>query len=349
MSRRAKVGSMRAGMVGLAALYWPIAIGNGLRANKAVRFVAAATLGVDDAVIHAILGMSPTEYATKFGVKLYAEAEEMVAQEDLDTVVINCRHSEHAEWVERMAKLGVSIFVPKTFATTVADAERIVAATKRYGVTLAVGPSARYLPPIMAVKVALDQGLIGEPFALRLCHHHGTIDHFDKNDWFRDAKEGGPALSLGWYGFDMVMYLMGQGISSIYAQYGNYTTPYSPFLDCGKTLMRLDRGGIASFDIYYCNRMPYPSWQMELVGRQGMLSIHRTETGAANNTVVSLDTAKGHEMLPLPTPAVGWEVTWIDEFLRGVDPVISAEYAQLITRVCLAAVDSASKGAPVAL
>lgn len=80
-----------------------------------------------------------------------------------------------------------------------------------------------------------------------------------------------------------------------------------------------------------------------------MLSIHRTETAADTNTTVALDTEKGHEILPLPTPTVGWEVTWVDEFLRGVKPTISAEYAQVVTRVCLAAIDSSSKGSPVAL
>jgi predicted dehydrogenase len=335
-------------MVGLAALYWPIAIGNALKANDSVEFVAAATLGVDRDLIQAILGMSAAEYAARFDVKLYTRAEEMVGDERLDTVVLNCRHSEHRVWAERMAALGMNIFIPKTFATTVDDAEGIVQAERRHGVTIAVGPSARFLPPIMAIKSALDDGLIGAPFSLRLCHHHGTIDHFHPKDWFRDAKEGGPALSLGWYCADLVLFLTGQGVKSVYAEYGNYTTPHSPFLDCGKIVMRLDGGGIASCDVYYCNRMPYPSWQLELIGPKGMLSIHRTEA-APTNTVVRLDSADRSDILALPKPTVGWEANWVDEFLRTEKPAISAEYGKLITQISLAAATSADQGVPVTL
>ena len=253
---------MRVGMVGLAALYWPMTLGRGLQGREGVEFCAAATLGVDDANIRDTLGISAAEYAQRFGVKLYSQAEEMVADERLDTVVLITRHTEHADWAERMARLGVDIFIPKTFATTMADAERIARAQECYGVKIAVGPSARYLPPMMAVKEALDGGLIGKPFALRICHHHGTIDAFRPRDWYRELQEGGPELSLGWYGIDLALHFMGQEIASVYAEYGNYTSPHGPFMDCGRISMRTEGNGLASFDMYFCNRVPYPSWQL---------------------------------------------------------------------------------------
>ena len=96
----------------------------------------------------------------------------MIAREKLDTVVIVSRHMEHANLVERLARLGVNIFIPKTFVTTLQDADRILQAEKQYCIQVAVGPSARYLAPMVAVKRALDDGLIGEPFSMRVCHHH---------------------------------------------------------------------------------------------------------------------------------------------------------------------------------
>ncbi len=65
---------MRAGMVGLAALYWPQTMGNALAANPATDFRAAATLGVADETITAVLGRSPQEYANHFGIRLYTDA-----------------------------------------------------------------------------------------------------------------------------------------------------------------------------------------------------------------------------------------------------------------------------------
>jgi predicted dehydrogenase len=337
---------MRAGMVGLAGLYWPIALGRALHEHPGVQFVAAATLGVDEAAIQAMLGLTPADYAARFGLRLYADAEEMIAAERLDTVALVTRHSEHAGWAERLAARGVNLFIPKTFATTQADAERMVAAQRRYGVTIAVGPSARYLPPMLAVKQALDADRIGKPFAMRLCHHHGTIDVFHAQDWYRDPAEGGPELSLGWYGIDLVLHLMGEPISAVCAQYGNFTSPASPFMDCGRMELRLASGGLAAFDMYFCNRVPYPSWQLEMVGPGGVISIHRAGRDSAS-VAVGVDGPAGYAELPLPSAAPGWESFWIDDFLAGRRPPITAEEAAVITRISLAARAPAASHAPV--
>jgi predicted dehydrogenase len=251
-------------------------------------------------------------------------------------------------WAERMAKLGVDLFIPKTFATTLADAERIVQAGRRHGVQIAVGPSARYLPPMLAAQEAIAQGSIGEPFAVRICHHHGTIDVFGEGDWYRDPQEGGPELSLGWYGIDLVLHLMQDTVQTVFAVYGNYTSPDSPFMDCGRIVMGMGRGGVASFDMYFCNRVPYPSWQLEIVGPKGVISVHRTED-SSSGTVVSLDGSEGYRTLPLPAQTPDWETFWIDDLLAGREPALTAEVAKRITQISLAARDSAETGRPVAL
>ena len=339
---------MKIGMAGLAALYWPVALGNGLVADDEVEFAAAATLGEEASYIHDTLRMLPVEYAEKFGVALYEQAEEMIERERLDTVVLICRHSQHAEWTERLAALGVDIAIPKSFATTADQAGRIVRAGVEHGVKIAVTPSARYLPWMLAVKDALDRGLIGDPFSLRICHHHGVLDVFHPTDWYRDPAEGGPELSLGWYGVDLIMHLLQDSPATVSAEYGNFTSPESPFMDCGRIMLRMAGGAIASFDMYFCNRVPYPSWQLEVLGPKGVISVHRVP-GESAATVVSLDSADGYQPLPVPTHTTGWEMVWLDEFKRGERPAVSAEWAREVTSVCLAARDSAERGNIVVL
>ena len=334
---------MRIGIAGLNGAYWPMSIAKGLNGKPGVQFLAAATLGESAAAVKESLGLSPAEYAARYQLKLYDQAEDMVTSEKLDTVAIVSRHSEHAKWVERLAKLGVNIYIPKTFTTTLEDAERIMLAEQQSGVKIAVGPSARFLPPMVAVQHALDDDLIGRPFSVRICHHHGTIDGFHQHDWYRDPKEGGPELSLGWYGIDLVLQFMGGQVKTIFARYGNYTTPDSPYMDCGRIVMEMKSGGGASFDMYFCNRFKYPSWQMEIVGPKGVISLHRAE-GNSSKTVVSLDGASGYSILPVPQETPHWEMFWVDEFMTGRAPSVSAEYAKLVTQLTLAARDSAHTG-----
>jgi predicted dehydrogenase len=196
---------------------------------------------------------------------------------------------------------------------------------------------------MVAIKQAIDSGVIGEPFSLRICHHHGTMDVFGKRDWYRDPKEGGPELSLGWYGIDLALHLMSDQIKTVYASYDNYTTPDSPFMDCGRLVMAMERGGMASFDMYFCNRINYPSWQVEILGPKGVISLHRTgdEPGVAR---ISLETANGCESLPLPEHTPHWERFWVDELAEGRELSLSADYARQVTLISLAGRESAQTG-----
>ena len=64
---------------------------------------------------------------------------------------------------------------------------------------------------------------------------------------------------------------------------------------------------------------------------------------------VGLDGPNGYERLPLPERTPGWESFWIDDFLAGSRPAVSAEDAETITRISLAARESAVSGAAVLL
>jgi hypothetical protein len=119
-------------------------------------------------------------------------------------------------------------------------------------------------------------------------------------------------------------------------------------MDCGRIVMEMVGGGLASFDMYFCNRVAYPSWQLEVVGPKGVISLHRTE-GESARTVVSLDGVDGYQLLPVPQETPHWEMFWVDELLQGKNLSVTAEYARQVTLISLAARDSARRGEVVAL
>ena len=329
-------------MVGITSKFWPIAIARSLKAAPDVQLLAVATLGSARQEIIDHLGMTAEEYAEEFGLVLYRDAEEMIAKEKLDTVALNVRHSEHADWVERLAEQGLDIYIPKPFATTLSDARRIVEIGKDHNIKIACGPSDRYQPAILAAKTAVDEGLLGEPFAMRMAHHHGTIDTFGERDWYREEKEGGPELSLGWYVVDLAIHLMDAGVTRVFAEYENYTTPESPFMDCGKMVLRMTTGAIVSCDMYFCTRVPYPVWELEILGPKGAVKVHAgSDAGKLSATLYA---AEGTRDLPLPEKAPDREVAWIDGFRNGEPPIVPAETACEITRISLAAREAARTG-----
>lgn len=245
--------------------------------------------------------------------------------------------TEHARLVQQIAPYGKDIFIAKTFTTTMKDADAICATEKELGIRIAVGPSARFLPWFMAAKRVFDSGKIGAPFSMHVAHHHGTIDVFGPRDYYRDPKEGGPELSLGWYLVDLVMHFMAKPVTQVSALYGNFTSLDSPFMDCGKMTLALDGGAMAFCDMYFCNRFEFPRWEMEIVGGKGAVLIRQSK----EETSVSVSTAAGVTEVPLPARAPHWELFWIEDFRAARAPALSAAHARTVTGVCLAARDSA--------
>lgn len=111
-------------------------------------------------------------------------------------------------------------------------------------------------------------------------------------------------------------------------------------MDCGRIEMIMKDGAQAYFDMYFCNQVAYPSWQMEILGPGGVLSIHRTGNDGCR-TAVGYDGPDGYEELPVLEDVPDWEHFWIDDFARDRVPPITAEYAGLVTRISLAARESA--------
>jgi myo-inositol 2-dehydrogenase / D-chiro-inositol 1-dehydrogenase len=337
---------LRIGLAGISALYWPRAMAEGIAARPDATLVSFATLGVSTPEIRRHLGMVPSEYARRYGLRRYVDLEDMLEAEQLDAIVVCTRHTEHARWVGCIAGHGKDLFIAKTFATTMADANRMCAAESRHGIHIAVGPTARFLPWFAAARRVLDAGRIGSPFSIHVSHHHGTIDVFEPGDFYRDPGEGGPELSLGWYVVDLVLHFMQTRITRVSAAYRNFTSPESPFMDCGKLSLELAGGALASCDMYFCNRFEFPAWEMEIVGEKGAILVRQSgvEPSAASVTVI---TASGHSHVRLPRATPHWELFWIGELRSGRAPSLTASYAREVTRICLAARDSARTGRAV--
>jgi predicted dehydrogenase len=98
----------------------------------------------------------------------------------------------------------------------------------------------------------------------------------------------------------------------------------------------------------FCNRFAYPSWQLEVIGTEGIIAIQRSAPDS-NGAVVTMHNGQGTQTLPLPAQTPGWEHFWIDEFLTGRKLTLDATQALEITRLALAARQSAQTGQAVGI
>ena len=336
---------MRIGIAGLHSVYWPRAFADSARRIAGVDLRAAATAGRNAEEIKHSLGLSPEEFANQFGVAIYDDPVEMARKERLDAAFITAEHSRMVEIVEALAPLGVHLYIAKPMGNNMERARRIVEVCKQSGIIAATGSTMRFDAGLRVAHQQIAAGKIGNVLCVRVMHQHGEITGFPPEDWYWHPEEGGPELSLGWYVLDAIRWLAGSEPVRIYAEYENFITADSPFMDNGKILSRLANGAIASADIYFSTRWPFPRWEIEVVGSSGAVKTMQTgyEGMLFNKEGVH---AFQHNMNDMVLAEIS---DWVEACRQGRPPEVPVDDALRTLAACFASRDSARTQMPVTI
>jgi predicted dehydrogenase len=95
------------------------------------------------------------------GARFTGELGELLADPELDAVVLATPVPSHGALAEQVLRAGKHCFVEKPLAQSVAEAERAVAAAEETGRTLMVGHLLEYHPGVAKLKEIADSGELG--------------------------------------------------------------------------------------------------------------------------------------------------------------------------------------------
>lgn len=176
--------------------------------SKLVRFGAAVTRNPAAAI----------EYCTPLGIVPFSSLDAVLADPQIDGIVLATPHSHHASEVIACAKAGKSVFVEKPFALTWETAEAALKAAKAAGIIVGAGHNRRWLPPILKLKHMIDSGSLGTILHIETNFSGNTVGRYNKEAW-RVAPGESPAGGLagsGIHQIDTIIYLLGP-ITEVYA------------------------------------------------------------------------------------------------------------------------------------
>ena len=153
-----------------------------------------------------------TAFAAKYGARDHATLDAVLADAEVEGVVIATPHSVHAEQIVAAARAGKHVFVDKPFTLAVADARRATEACRQAGVVLAVGHQRRKHPAHRALKRMLADDALG-----RVAQIEGNFSAdvgftmVTPGAWRAVAAEtpGGAMTNLGIHHVDTYQYLLG--------------------------------------------------------------------------------------------------------------------------------------------
>lgn len=99
--------------------------------------------------------------------RTFLDAADLIADPDIDGVVIASPAFTHTDLVVAAAEAGKAVFVEKPMALTLEDADRAIAAAASAGVPLQVGFNRRFATDFAAARRLVSDGRVGTPQLLR--------------------------------------------------------------------------------------------------------------------------------------------------------------------------------------
>ena len=153
-------------------------------------------------------------FAERFGARATTRVDDIASDDSIQAVSVATPDFAHREICVRLAEAGKHILVEKPLATSVADAEAIVAAAESAGVTCMIDFHNRYNPAFTTLKQRLDDGEFGRP-QMAFARLSDRIEV--AADWFTWSGRTGPEWFLGSHIADLVCWLFADHPRRVFA------------------------------------------------------------------------------------------------------------------------------------
>jgi len=129
---------------------------------------------VDSKMVSAAADMVAERQASKKKPRTYSDYRKLLAEKDLDIVLIATPDHWHALPMIEAVKAGADVYVQKPISVDVVEGQAMVAAARKYGRVVQVGTQRRSTPHLMeAKKNIVDTGMLGKiSHAEVYCYYH---------------------------------------------------------------------------------------------------------------------------------------------------------------------------------
>ena len=104
--------------------------------------------------------------AVEMGYKLYKTADELLADPEVNTVILTVPNYLHKDMCIKAAKAGKNVITEKPAALNVQELDEMEAACKEAGVFFTSHQNRRWDKDMLIVKKAYDEGLLGNIFTI---------------------------------------------------------------------------------------------------------------------------------------------------------------------------------------
>lgn len=206
------------------------------------------------------------EVAAKIDGKAYTDALEMIADPDVDAIMICSFGPAHEEPLIAAIEAGKPVFCEKPLTPTADAAIRVMEAEQKAGKRLVtVGFMRRFDASYRAMKDAMDAGEIGEALMIHCAHRNPTVPEI--YTW--DMAINDTAI----HEVDMMRFLTGEEIVSVRVDKPKKTSKRFEHLQDPLVFIMTTESGVRIDDEIFVNCQYGYDIRCEVVGETGVLSL----------------------------------------------------------------------------
>jgi predicted dehydrogenase len=183
--------------------------------------------------------------------RFYRRYEEMIDKADLQGIVIATPNHLHAPVGIACAQKGLHLFVEKPITQSVADADRLIEATKKNKVKILVGHQRRFSTLVEKAREIVTGGELGKLVGVTITWAlMKPASYFEGPLSWRKEKGAGPILINLIHEIDTLRYICGE-IDEVYALTSHIIRNY-PVEDTAGVILRFKNGAVGTIFLSDC-------------------------------------------------------------------------------------------------
>jgi UDP-N-acetylglucosamine 3-dehydrogenase len=287
--------------------------------------------------------------AAQTGAQPFAEPQAMVAEAELDALVIAAPTTAHVPLAVAAIERGIAVLVEKPLAATVDEGMKIVTAAREHGVAVQVGHVERFNPAVLELGRLLAEGWLSSIFAIA-SRRAGPFP--------ARIRDVGVTVDLATHDVDILSWIAGERPQRVYAETAQRI--HADHEDLLFGLLHFPSGATGMLDVNWLT--PVKRRQLVVVGEEGMFELdyltqRLTFARATDTTNPRLiggyaPTFEG-DVVELPVASAEPLAAELDAFIsvvrHGGRPVVDAEDGLWAVAVATSLLDAAARGAAIDL
>ena len=207
------------------------------------------------------------EEAKKLGLLAYASKEALLADAEIDLVLIATTNEVHADLSIEAMQAGKHVLCEKPVTMSVSELEAVMAVAKATGKIFTINQNRRTNKDFVLMKRSVEAGLLGKAYHIesRVEGSRGM-----PSGW-RTLKALGGGMMLDWgvHLIDQLLYMINEPVTNVFCQ--GLRLVYPEVDDNFRLHLTFESGLTAQIEVATNNYITHPRWYV--LGTEGTLQI----------------------------------------------------------------------------